>query len=470
MYNCGNLIFRGLLILLSIAMLHTIGAQSWKPLKGALPKQLTGLYASKSSNYMLVTSLHSGIYRSVDEGVSWTTVLPTKDSLYTLQAINDQILLAGSSGGIYRSTDSGKTWQRHSIGNRAKLGHIKGLPSGKILAGAGTMWDRSIKPSGILLSSDTGKSWSAHNVGIGNDNPLVEALAVTPNGTILIGIHDENVGLQGKYGIFVSSDEALTWQRVSVNVDLPFNVHYEDAKLRIGSVFNIAVANNQVIAAIEGVYSNFGFAFSIKKPLAEINNTSNWEVHWVEDSLAAQGSYYEQTINLYADSRGTQWASISSGNSETNNTIYRGMLSAEQSWTKTNDGLSRGFGRYLFAENGDGHLFTTSYYRGDSIFVFDLNDVHTAVSHDQLFDAETVVFPNPYVNTGLYLKDHGRESDFADVQIIDLSGNIVFSKSLLQSKDSLHELLPVGYLLGQGFYFLHIRQGSRSLYHKFIAQ
>lgn len=464
-----HLVFRHLFTIFSLTVLCTIHAQSWKSLKGTLPTQLTGLYASKSAGYILVSSFKSGVYKSIDGGSSWAQVLVAPDSLFTLQALDDQVILIGAGAGIYKSIDSGNTWQYYPSGHLAPISRIGILPSGKIVAATGSVWDRQKQPVGVMVSSDTGKTWTRQNSGIGKDNALIEALAVAPDGTVLIGIHDENVGLQGKYGLFRSTDAAQTWQRLSLDVDLPFNVHYQDAKLRVGSVFNIAISDQQVVAAIEGVYTNFGFSFTVKKPLDQISNTNSWKVHWVEDSLPSQGSYYEQTVNMYTDSKGLQWSSVS-GSGENNNTIYSGQIATNNIWMQTNQGLGRGFGRYLFSEGADRQLFTLSYYFGDSLFVFDLNGIHTKVEDAPMLFTSTFVYPNPYVGKGLYLNSQGQESDPLYVQIYNLDGKVVFEKSLERGNDSIYELLPVGFELSKGFYFIQVKQGAKSFCHKLVAR
>ena len=56
-----------------------------------------------------------GIYKSTDDGSSWSTVTLVDTPVYSLGELNDWIF-AGTQFGIYRSSDEGNSWESASVG------------------------------------------------------------------------------------------------------------------------------------------------------------------------------------------------------------------------------------------------------------------------------------------------------------------------------------------------------------------
>jgi photosystem II stability/assembly factor-like uncharacterized protein len=141
-----------------------------------------------------------GVYRSTNEGKTWTRVLATNDhagcSTLAYEPGNPEVMIAGlwyvhrfpwklvsggPGGGLYRSTDGGKTWTKLTRGLPKMIGRsaVAFAPSrpdwvyAVLQAKHGTLW----------VSHDLGKRWKM----VSNDHAIdvrpfyFTQLAVTPN-------------------------------------------------------------------------------------------------------------------------------------------------------------------------------------------------------------------------------------------------------------------------------------------------
>ncbi|HLP21436.1 MAG TPA: T9SS type A sorting domain-containing protein, partial [Chitinophagales bacterium] len=278
--------------------------------------------------------------------------------------------------------------------------------------------------------------------------------AITSSGTILAGIYDNNIGLSGKYGIMKLDSFTGTWQRVSVSVEAPFNQTYSDQNLRIESVFNINIIDEQIVASIGGSYINFGYAFSITKPVHDIDNaTSAWQVKWVQDSLPGSGSFYEHLTNLFKDSHDTIWASVSSSGNEINNNLYTGSLSAAEPWTLTMDSIAAQTGRFLFAEAAHGRLYSLSYFTGNQIFVRANSTNPVSVNEVAVKPANSwQLFPNPASSYVRLSNSINSTPQNLRLTMYDALGNTVLQQHINQQ----NEFIPLSEKLPAGLYVLSI--------------
>jgi hypothetical protein len=442
-------------IFILLFKIHSLKAENWQP-AGISPSSLiTGIHACKTSPVIIVSTLKNGIFKSYDSGKSWMNVSNNEDSLFTLVAYTDQYLLAGGKGKVYKSIDSGSTWTVSPIPYRVAVGKIAFHDASKIIIGTGSVWDFENlgKGNGILISTDSAETWVQRNTGFGQGNLVIQSLAVAPDGNIFAGIHDKNTGLNGRFGLFHSSNEGESWQRLIINTDAPYSVKYSDDKLRINNVFNIAIEDGIILAAINGVYSNFGFGFTVKCKVSDVTKQNNkWAVHWVEDSLALTGSYYKQTNSLYKDSQGAYWASISPPESETFNNIYSDKNLVSRSWNISTEGLLESFGRFMFTEDGNGNLYTAGYL-GNQIFK---RSVHGPLSIREPDHLNISIYPQP-ANHSLTIK--GSLNNPVNIRVLTLTGVEILKKEheTFNGETLLLQLPP---MLQEGIYLLEVSDES----------
>ncbi len=456
-------IFNYLLLLAFVLVNHITRAQYWRPVAGQIAgAQFTGVAANISSPVIVAATLKAGIYRSIDSGDVWQRVLTTQDSIFSLADIDGKHLCAGGKGFTYTSTDSGITWVTNPFPFRVAVARLAFHPSGALIAGTGSKWDISggNAGNGFWLSLDTGKTWAPLNAGITKQNPLIEALAVTPSGAILAGIYDGNTGLSGKYGIMKLDSLTGAWQRVSVTVNAPFNQTYSDQNLRIESVFNINVMDGYVVASIAGAYVNFGYAFSIIKPVRDIDNPGiAWQVKWADDSIPSTGSFYEHLTNVFKDSRDTVWASVCGPGNEIGNNLYTGHVSAAVPWNLNMDSITEQRGRFLFTEGANGRLYAASYFTGNQIFVrakaatvpVSINETESGIRDSWR------LFPNPASTYVRLSNSINAATENRQLTMYDALGNKLLEQTI--QPDNL--VIPLSDKLVPGVYVVSIGDGKQ---------
>lgn len=153
-----------------------------------------------SSGHIFAGCYNGEIYRSMDNGASWQKVKDALTTVYSL-AINSQgTLFAGGWLGIYNSTNNGDTWQFFGLGNGTVVRSLIINSSGQIFAGT---TNYAIYR---YLSAQTG--WEQVSNATGR---LVESMAINSKGHIYVGLYYG--------GILRSTDNGTTWS--AFNTGLP---------------------------------------------------------------------------------------------------------------------------------------------------------------------------------------------------------------------------------------------------------
>jgi len=179
------------------------GAQviSWQPTNGPQGASVFA-FAVNGADHLFVATDGGGVFRSTDDGATWTPVGLAGRHVLSL-AINAQgDVFAGTIfDGVFRSPDNGATWTQVNAGlaNRT-VSAIAVAPNGRLLAGTGAT-EQGIGGSGIYASSDNGGNWS--QVVAPFAGAVVPRIAVAPDGGLLAG----TVG----QGCFRSADGGQNW-------------------------------------------------------------------------------------------------------------------------------------------------------------------------------------------------------------------------------------------------------------------
>jgi photosystem II stability/assembly factor-like uncharacterized protein len=157
------------------------------------------MYAGGSSNK------DAGVYRSTDNGGSWTRVLSSPDvnsvpaGVHSLVINSTGYIFAGTYGnGIYRSTDNGDNWTK--VNNGLKDTIVESLqikPNGIIFAGTAY--------GGIFRTSNNGDNWTQVNSGLGELR--VYSLGINSSGYIFAGT--------SRNGVFRSMNDGDSWIQVN---------------------------------------------------------------------------------------------------------------------------------------------------------------------------------------------------------------------------------------------------------------
>ena len=171
-----------------------------------------------------------GVYKSVDGGATWKSVLHVDDktgaSELSMDMNNPRILYAamwehgrlpwkvisgGPGSGLYKSTDSGETWEKLKEGLPEEMGKMSIAVSRsnpeKVYALIESDSDK--EAGGLFVSSDGGKKWSR----ITNDHRLVQRAWYYIE--LFIDPKNENTVYVMSASALRSNDAGKTWESIS---------------------------------------------------------------------------------------------------------------------------------------------------------------------------------------------------------------------------------------------------------------
>lgn len=142
-----------------------------------------------------------GVFRSTDRGVTWSE-LSNLQWIWQVHELvfdpyNSSTLLAASADGIWRSADGGDNWTQQSLSNQIR--DIVFDPQDPLTAYAVSRDD------GVLRSTDGGTTWQIVSEDPPFDSSKLYAVAVAPNGTVLVSLEFD--------GVYKSNDQGTTWSR-----------------------------------------------------------------------------------------------------------------------------------------------------------------------------------------------------------------------------------------------------------------
>lgn len=211
---------------------------------------------ASTGNYIFAGSQGEGVYRSSDNGVSWTAVNNglTQLSVYSL-CVSGQNIFAGTYLGLFRSTNFGSDWTSSGNGTGGSSIYTFAVSGSTIFAGGN---------AGIFRSNDNGASWTE----LINGLPLnfaATAVAVTGNG-ILAG--ENNTTTAG--GIYRSTDGGNNW-----------------------TVSNSGLSNGNVTCF--AVWGSFAYAGTA----AGVYVSTNEGVSWSAANGGLAGLFYTNTLYSY---------------------------------------------------------------------------------------------------------------------------------------------------------------------------
>jgi photosystem II stability/assembly factor-like uncharacterized protein len=167
---------------------------NWKSI--AFPNSYVYALAMKGGDVYAGTD-YVGFFRSGDEGNNWVrsnTGFPFTDYIGGF-FVRDSTLLAGLYDGVYRSTDNGSTWSPPIPTIDYSVFHCFTAHGSYIFSGSDIR--------GVFRSSDDGIHWQASNSGL--PDTIIKSMA-TVGDDIFAGTNT---------GVFVSHDDGLIWTRAS---------------------------------------------------------------------------------------------------------------------------------------------------------------------------------------------------------------------------------------------------------------
>ncbi|HTY11528.1 MAG TPA: T9SS type A sorting domain-containing protein [Bacteroidota bacterium] len=276
MKKFGAISYTLLTILLSISDVQG----EWKQLPVGSTRGGLWTVAMAGSNVFSGTS--GGIFRSTNNGVTWTNVSNIYTLCFTLKG--SECFAGTEDKGVIVSTDNGETWVQRDLGFTAYIEALATMDSTIFAGGEG----------GMFRSTDDGASWTAIENGMSAYQAMVTGLAV--DGTRLLATtHD---------GLMISTDEGDSWANLVSN-GLP------------SGLTNCILIHNSI--ALEGT------------PSGVVRSTDDG-ISWNSDNTGlpkVSGSYVP--ILSLAANQNMIFAGTSSG-------LYISMDSGA-TWNSSNDGL-----------------------------------------------------------------------------------------------------------------------------------
>jgi hypothetical protein len=195
---------------LAIVLVCPFASAQWVPTSQGLADSTWYSCLAVSGMNLFAGNL-GGVFRSTDEGTSWTAVNDgLTDTAVMVLAVSGTNLFAGTRSAVYRSTNDGASWTLDTTGMGICFVASIAVSGANVFVGT---------YGGVFLSTNNGNSWSAINAGLpyGPMGPIVVgALAV--DGTNLFA-GSSGHGLKAYHepgrGVFLSTDYGTNWTAVN---------------------------------------------------------------------------------------------------------------------------------------------------------------------------------------------------------------------------------------------------------------
>jgi photosystem II stability/assembly factor-like uncharacterized protein len=321
---------------------------SWNAINSGLVSAMTMVNAFAESNGYLFAGTDRGVFRSANNGESWTNASKEDFEVYALLASGGN-LFVGAKEGVFLSTDTGTTWMRIANCNNAIS---LALIDTSLFIGTN---------EGLRLCTKNGKIWIANFSGLSN-KPTYALYAI--NGFLLAGtsegifrfgqngaiwtIVDTCLKETGVFclrprggdlfagsvvnGIFRSADNGLSWTVLDSTIFYVKSLAIRGDTLVAGTIDGVFLSTNSGATwttANTGI-RNYQISF-----LADSGNTvfagTNRNIHRSLDD----GAHWAPIVSDHALINATQFTSLI----VTGNTLFAGTYN-DGVFRSTNDGTS----------------------------------------------------------------------------------------------------------------------------------
>jgi hypothetical protein len=324
--------------------------------------------ALAASGPNLIAGTLGGVFRSPNNGISWTAVdsgLTNTDAF----AVSGSNLFAGTRGsGVFLSTDNGTDWTAVNSGltNSDVRALVVSPASGGTgpMGASGTNLFAGTNGGGVFLSTNGGTDWTAVNTGL--TDTVIQALVVSPasGGTGPMGASGTNLFAGTSKGVFLSTDNGTSWTYSGLSYHNVYALAAIDTNLFAGTGYD----------GSGGVYRSTDNGAS----WTAVNSGLN--LHFGVHEFDAITFLFDSGINLFA---GTEHSGV---HLSTNNGT---------SWTGVNSGL---MSKHIYGLAGSG----TNLFAGTDLGVFLSTNTGTSWSRISYGLADTHVFGLGVSGTNLF--------------------------------------------------------------------
>ena len=203
---------------------------------------VTGSRSFVSINNKIIAGSDYGVLFSTDTGQTWKIIDSTSYQIWNVLAFDSTIIAGCNNRGIRISTNNGLNWD-FSKGLQATVNALA-FAGNNVLVGTSGV--------GVFLSSDSGKTWSPTKL----DSMQIQTFQVFGK-FVFAGTFN---------GIFRSSDEGITWNKINGGLDGYF-------------IYDLTIAGDYIYAGV-----NDGAVW--RRPLSEITSVSENNKSSLPDDFA----------------------------------------------------------------------------------------------------------------------------------------------------------------------------------------
>ncbi len=377
------------------------GGSSWDSANSGITEFSTSTVGVLGANVFASGGGNSkDLFRSGDAGQSWTLVgtgFPRFAVVSRFANVGNTYFAATLNAGLYRSTDQGTTWTNITSALSALVVSDLAVIGNNLYA--------TVAGKGVYISTNLGQSWSTLNSGL----TTLSVGALAANGTTLfVG------GQQGN--VFRLSPGATSWVSVSAGLPAGFvldlvangNFLFALSGSTTGAIYRLPVGGSTWSPLTNGLPANFG-AYQLAAVGTSVfaaagsagvyvshNDGASWAT--LNDGLLAGVSVFRLAagnnllfagtdLGIFVLSNNVQsWATLNTGLANRNvnsvlrngSTLFSGTLGSGvfrssdegQTWSLASNGLTPNANVYALAAKGNG-LFAAVF--GDGVYRSDNN-------------------------------------------------------------------------------------------------
>lgn len=373
-------------------------------------QSIIALAASKSGFIFAADYNGTGVYRSSDDGNTWTKVDSNLTYLWMRSlAIDSSGNIYAGSFGVYKSTNNGTTWTQPDTSlPRDDAEAIVVAPSGHIFVGSG----------GIFRSTNQGASWDSVNSGL--TDRMVWSLATDASGDIFAGTDG---------GLFKSTDDGQSWS------------HLTGGFPSAPRVSTLLVSGKGWIYAgtdTSGLYRSTDDGSSWTRINAGLTDHSMRAL-----AIASSGQLFAATNDsgVYTSKDdGDTWTQINGG------------LTNSSSWT-SNDFV------WCLTVSSDGYVFVGDYQSGVFRSIQTITNVRqTTNSAAELFQLRQN-YPNPF-NPSTVISYQLASPNYVTLKVYDVLGREVSILVAGRQSAGSHSVTFNAAMLPSGVYFYRLQAGA----------
>jgi hypothetical protein len=418
-----------------------------------------GIALAMSGTSLFAGTPTRGIFRSTDDGTSWTAVntgLPWHMfggyyGAVSCFAVSDANLFAGGNDGVFLSSNNGTSWVAFSAG----LPYVAGNDSSRWYSvyrlAASEMDLFAVTEEGVFLRASNSTRWTAVSGGL----PRSPYDSTRYLGVSCLVFSGTNLFAGTGNGVYMSTNRGTTW--TAVNEGLHSDVHDTTRYIPV------------VCLAVSGTNLFAGASWSTTEPSGGVFRSTNSGTTWTYVSSAFPytrvNSLVVRGTNLFAGTGGRQVVTRRIGGPGVFLSTNNGT-----SWTSVNEGLPKHLpdDTTHYPEIGGlavsgTYLFATFTYYAPGIFRRPLSEMITSTQSpsNQLPVAFTLFqnYPNPF-NPSTTIKFELPEASHVKLEVFDILGRELAVLVNEMRNAGLYEVQFDGPNLASGVHFYRLTSGQ----------